>query len=51
MESAVLSNGVTIAYNDYPPIGNQKGIIVMLHGFPQTSYQFRKVTGPVSKAG
>lgn len=51
MNSASLVNGVTIAYQDYVPKGNQKGVIVLLHGFPQTSYQFRKVVRPLAEAG
>ncbi|KAF5658978.1 haloacetate dehalogenase [Fusarium heterosporum] len=49
--TAALDNGVSIAYTDAQPDGNEKGVVVLLHGFPQTSYQFRKVIGPISEAG
>lgn len=48
--TATLDN-VSIAYTDTPPEGNEKGVVVLIHGFPQTSYQFRKVIGPISFAG
>lgn len=35
-----------------PPEGTQpKGSIVLIHGFPQTWYQFRRVITPISDAG
>ncbi|KAJ4266187.1 hypothetical protein NW762_004168 [Fusarium torreyae] len=49
--TAALDNGVSIAYTDTRPDGNEKGVVVLIHGFPQTSYQFRKVIGPISSAG
>lgn len=49
--TAPLDNGVSIAYTDTKPDGNEKGVVVLIHGFPQTSYQFRKVIGPISSAG
>ncbi|KAM0349086.1 hypothetical protein ACHAPU_004021 [Fusarium lateritium] len=49
--TAALDNGVSIAYTDTQPGGNEKGVVVLIHGFPQTSYQFRKVIGPISEAG
>ncbi|TVY71979.1 Soluble epoxide hydrolase [Fusarium oxysporum f. sp. cubense] len=49
--TASLDNGVSIAYTDTKPDGNEKGVVVLIHGFPQTSYQFRKVIGPISSAG
>jgi pimeloyl-ACP methyl ester carboxylesterase len=42
---------VTIHYIDCPSVGNEKGIILLIHGFPQTSYQFRYVITPLSEAG
>lgn len=42
---------VTIHYIDCPAVGNEKGIILLIHGFPQTSYQFRHVITPLSEAG
>lgn len=50
MELANLA-GTTLAYNDHAPKGPAEGVIVLIHGFPQTSYQFRKVVGPLSDAG
>ncbi|KAL8641846.1 MAG: hypothetical protein Q9228_001393 [Teloschistes exilis] len=35
-----------------PPAGTQKkGTILLIHGFPETSYQFRHVIPPLSSAG
>lgn len=34
-----------------PPDGTQKGTILLIHGFPESSYQFRHVLGPLSSAG
>ncbi|GAO46167.1 hypothetical protein G7K_0404-t1 [Saitoella complicata NRRL Y-17804] len=44
---------VLIAYTSCPPPPSvtQKGTIILIHGFPQTSYQFRHVIGPLSEAG
>ena len=42
---------IRIAYIDCPASESQKGVIVLLHGFPQTSYQFRHVITPFAKAG
>jgi len=45
--------GIMLAYrlllppSEIPP----KGTILLIHGFPQTSYQFRHVAGPFSSAG
>ncbi|KEY67091.1 hypothetical protein S7711_07066 [Stachybotrys chartarum IBT 7711] len=47
---ADLEGGVRIAYADKCPDDN-KGVIVLIHGFPQTSYQFRKVVDPFVSAG
>ncbi|KAI5785578.1 soluble epoxide hydrolase [Peziza echinospora] len=33
------------------PTAPQRGTIVLLHGFPQTSYQYRYVITPLAKAG
>jgi pimeloyl-ACP methyl ester carboxylesterase len=30
---------------------NRKGVILLIHGFPQTSYQFRHVINPLADAG
>jgi pimeloyl-ACP methyl ester carboxylesterase len=46
---------VTLAYIDCPPLPSssvtEKGTIVLIHGFPQTSYQFRHVITPLAEAG
>ncbi|KAI0816471.1 alpha/beta-hydrolase [Xylaria sp. FL0064] len=44
--------GVRISYIDSPPNGSEiaKGVILLIHGFPQTSYQFRHVIKPLSEA-
>lgn len=35
-----------------PPDGvDAKGVILLVHGFPQTSYQFRRVITPLADAG
>jgi pimeloyl-ACP methyl ester carboxylesterase len=35
-----------------PPQGSQKkGTVLLIHGFPQTSYQFRRVITPITNAG
>jgi pimeloyl-ACP methyl ester carboxylesterase len=34
-----------------PPSAPQKGVVLLIHGFPQTSYQFRHVITPISDAG
>ncbi|KAI7334491.1 alpha/beta-hydrolase [Hortaea werneckii] len=42
---AQLPNGPSLAYRDHPPLQGRspRGTIVLIHGFPQTSYQFRHV--------
>jgi pimeloyl-ACP methyl ester carboxylesterase len=44
---------VRISYIDSgpPPTGAQKGTILLIHGFPQTSYQFRHVIKPLVNEG
>ncbi|KAI4923116.1 uncharacterized protein J4E92_007869 [Alternaria infectoria] len=34
-----------------PPLTRTEGVILLIHGFPQTSYQFRHVIAPLSEAG
>lgn len=49
-----VEDGVRIAYIDCPPgssDGPEKGTILLIHGFPQTSYQFRHVINPLAQAG
>ncbi|KAK0942486.1 hypothetical protein LTR29_005907 [Friedmanniomyces endolithicus] len=38
---AQFSDDLRIAYREVTPSGAQLGIIVLIHGFPQTSYQYR----------
>ncbi|XXG98772.1 hypothetical protein Hte_005102 [Hypoxylon texense] len=44
---------VRIAYIDCPSKSkrSQRGVILLIHGFPQTSYQFRHVINPLAEAG
>jgi pimeloyl-ACP methyl ester carboxylesterase len=50
-----LFNGICIAYIDYTTNSSgkseAKGTILLLHGFPQTSFQFRHVIPTLSNAG
>ncbi|KAI8634570.1 alpha/beta-hydrolase [Xylariaceae sp. FL1651] len=45
--------GLRIAYIDCASGGSgpPKGTILLIHGFPQTSYQFRHVINPLAEAG
>ncbi|KAK2775871.1 alpha beta hydrolase fold protein [Colletotrichum kahawae] len=38
-----LGEGLRLAYIDEKPISEAKGVIVLIHGFPQTSYQYRHI--------
>jgi len=42
---AHLRNGICMAYRELrPPTASQtKGIVILIHGFPQTSYQFHHI--------
>ncbi|CAD6575782.1 MAG: hypothetical protein ASARMPRED_007465 [Alectoria sarmentosa] len=43
---------IRIHYIDcLPTSGKPKGTILLIHGFPETSYQFRHVTVPLAEAG
>ncbi|KAI0379187.1 soluble epoxide hydrolase [Hypomontagnella monticulosa] len=44
---------LNIAYIDCPSKTkrSQRGVILLIHGFPQTSYQFRHVINPFAEAG
>lgn len=42
---------VTIHYIDCHAPAESKGTILLIHGFPETSYQFRHVITPLSDAG
>jgi pimeloyl-ACP methyl ester carboxylesterase len=45
------SEPIRINYIDCPPPSSAKGTILLIHGFPQTSHQFRHVITPLSDAG
>lgn len=48
----VLSSSLRIHYREtVPPNGEPKGTILLIHGFPQSSYQFRLVMQPLAAAG
>jgi pimeloyl-ACP methyl ester carboxylesterase len=52
--SITTSSGEPIRLNYIdcpPPSPESKGTILLIHGFPQTSYQFRHVITPLSDAG
>jgi pimeloyl-ACP methyl ester carboxylesterase len=42
---------IRLSYTKCPPRSDSKGTILLIHGFPQTSYQFRHVITPLSDAG
>lgn len=43
---------VRIHYIDAPSLGgSEKGVILLIHGYPNTSYQWRHVITPFTKAG
>ncbi|KAL8943817.1 MAG: hypothetical protein Q9216_000810 [Gyalolechia sp. 2 TL-2023] len=42
---------IRIHHVEAEPSGTHKGIILLIHGFPESSYQFRHVMGPLSSAG
>ncbi|KAL9013143.1 MAG: hypothetical protein Q9173_002137 [Seirophora scorigena] len=42
---------IRIHYIEAKPSGAQKGVVLLIHGFPESSYQFRHVMGPLSLAG
>ena len=48
-----LSEELSLHYLDASPPGgiDPKGTILLIHGFPQTSYQFRHVIGPLASNG
>ncbi|KAJ9648304.1 hypothetical protein H2199_001157 [Coniosporium tulheliwenetii] len=51
--SGFLREVIRINYIDCPPPPStaSRGIILLIHGFPQTSYQFRHVVTPLANAG
>jgi pimeloyl-ACP methyl ester carboxylesterase len=42
---------IRLNYIDCPASNGDKGTILLIHGFPQTSYQFRFVITPLANAG
>ena len=50
---AKIEEGVVIHYITCPPPDpkSKKGTILLIHGFPRTSYQYRRVVTPLSDAG
>ncbi|KAI4238801.1 MAG: hypothetical protein L6R40_005656 [Gallowayella cf. fulva] len=42
---------IRIHYVEAKPTSTHKGTILLIHGFPESSYQFRHVMGPLSSAG
>lgn len=42
---------IGLNYIECPPAAKQKGVILLIHGFPQTSYQFRHIINPLAHAG
>ena len=43
---------IRIFYTECRPLSNKpKGTILLIHGFPETSYQFRHVIVPLAQAG
>lgn len=49
------SSGESIRINyiecQSPSLSEEKGVVLLIHGFPETSYQFRHVITPISNAG
>ncbi|KAK4626084.1 Soluble epoxide hydrolase [Fulvia fulva] len=52
-DSPSHEGGVVIHYTSCPPPKGttSKGTVLLVHGFPQTSYQFRRVITPIANAG
>lgn len=53
LDSPSAEPGVITDYIYCPPPEDvrPKGTILLIHGFPQTSYQFRRVITPIAKRG
>jgi pimeloyl-ACP methyl ester carboxylesterase len=49
--STTSNEQIRIAYTECAPPTEYKGTILLIHGFPQTSYQFRCAITPLSDAG
>jgi pimeloyl-ACP methyl ester carboxylesterase len=48
---AILSEDLRFHYREATPAGEHKGTVLLIHGFPQSSYQFRLVMQPIAAAG
>lgn len=50
---ASTDNGIHIHYVSCEPPDHvqKKGVVLLIHGFPETWYQFRRVINPISDAG
>ncbi|TDZ14555.1 Epoxide hydrolase 4 [Colletotrichum orbiculare MAFF 240422] len=48
---AALGGDLRIAYIDQPPKSDPRGVILLIHGFPQTLYQYRHVIEPFAASG
>jgi len=46
-----LPNDLRIAYIECPTTTQELGVLLLIHGFPQTSHQYRHVIKPLSSAG
>ncbi|KAJ4250977.1 hypothetical protein NW762_011627 [Fusarium torreyae] len=46
-----VSKDLQIHYREAQPIGESKGTVLLIHGYPQTSFQFRFVIQPIAAAG
>ena len=42
---------VRIHYIDCPALSTEKGVLLLIHGYPNTSYQWRHVITPFAEAG
>lgn len=51
--AAGTESGIHLHYTSCPPPPSvpKKGTVLLIHGFPQTWYQFRRVITPISDAG
>ncbi|TEA21699.1 Soluble epoxide hydrolase [Colletotrichum sidae] len=48
---AALGGDLRIAYIDRPPKSDPRSVILLIHGFPQTSYQYHHVIEPFAASG
>lgn len=51
--STAADESIRLNYINCPPpsSADYRGVVLLIHGFPQTSYQFRHVITPISDAG